>query len=154
MMEYSTAHITDEYAAAAQLFREYAAAININLDFQHFDEELDELQQMYAPPLGGIILCRDAEKCIACVGVRWQADEVAELKRMFVQPTYQGKGIGAVLLRKALALAMQCGYKKIRLDTLNTMLPAMALYKKHGFYEIPAYYHNPIPTVVYFEKEL
>jgi putative acetyltransferase len=154
MKEFITANTDKEYAAAAILFSEYAAAININLDFQHFDNELATLQQMYAVPQGGIILCREAAAYIACVAVRKINEEVAELKRMFVQPQYQGKGVGKILLEKSLALARQCGYKKIRLDTLNYMRPAIELYKAHGFYEIPAYYHNPIATAVYFEKEL
>jgi putative acetyltransferase len=154
MKAFITADTDREFAAAARLFSEYAAAININLDFQHFEEELKTLQQMYAAPQGGIILCREEDVYIACVAVRKINEEVAELKRMFVQPQYQGKGTGKVLLEKSLALARQCGYKKIRLDTLNYMHPAIELYKAHGFYEIPAYYHNPIATAVYFEKIL
>jgi putative acetyltransferase len=154
MKEFITANTGKEYAAAAILFSEYAAAINISLDFQHFENELKTLRQMYAPPVGGIILCREEETHIACVAVRKINEEVAELKRMFVQPQHQGKGIGKILLEKSLALARQCGYSKIRLDTLNYMHPAIELYKANGFYEIPAYYHNPIPTAVYFEKLL
>ncbi len=143
-----------EYAAAARLFSEYAAAINIDLGFQHFEEELTTLQQMYTAPEGGIILCRDEDIFIACVAVRKISGDIAELKRMFVQPQYQGKGTGKELLEKSLALARHCGYKRIRLDTLNYMHPAIGLYKAHGFYEIPAYYYNPIETAVYFEKIL
>jgi putative acetyltransferase len=154
MTAYITAHTREEYAAAAELFREYAAAINVNLDFQHFDEELEALQQMYGAPHGGIILCRQDEHFIACVAVRKITEDTAELKRMYVQPAHQGKGIGKLLLQKVLDMARQCGYKKIRLDTLNYMHPAIALYRHNGFYEIPAYYHNPIPTAVYFEKML
>jgi putative acetyltransferase len=154
MKEFITANTGKEYAAAARLFSEYAATININLGFQHFEEELMMLQQMYAAPEGGIILCRNEEAYIACVAVRKISIDTGELKRMFVQPQYQGKGIGKILLAKSLSLARQCGYKKIQLDTLNYMLPAIELYKAHGFYEIPAYYHNPIATAVYFEKEL
>lgn len=154
MTAFITANSTGEYAAAASLFSEYAAAININLDFQHFEEELKTLRQMYAPPAGGIILCSTGETYIACVAVRKISSGAAELKRMFVQPQYQGRGIGRLLLEKSLELARQCGYKKIQLDTLNYMHPAINLYKAFGFYEIPAYYHNPIATAVYFEKEL
>jgi putative acetyltransferase len=153
-MEYITVNTKEEYAAAATLFSQYAAAININLDFQHFEDELKTLQQMYAAPAGGIILCRTAEAYIACVAVRKTDADTAELKRMFVQPQYQGRGLGKILLQKSLALARQCGYKKIQLDTLNYMHPAIELYKAHGFYEIPAYYHNPIATAIYFEKIL
>jgi ribosomal protein S18 acetylase RimI-like enzyme len=31
---------------------------------------------------------------------------------------------------------------------------AIHLYRGTGFYEIPAYYANPIPTAIYFEKKL
>jgi ribosomal protein S18 acetylase RimI-like enzyme len=55
-----------------------------------------------------------------------------------------------ILLEKAVSL----GYQKMRLDTLGTMLPAISLYKKYGFYEIPSYYHNPNETVVFMEKLL
>ncbi len=154
MKEFIQANTDKEYAAAAILFSEYAAAININLDFQHFKEELVMLRQMYAAPAGGIILCRDEEAYIACVAVRKISIDTGELKRMFVQPQYQARGIGKKLLEKSLVLARQCGYKKIKLDTLNYMHTAIELYKAQGFYEIPAYYHNPIDSAVYFEKEL
>jgi len=48
--------------------------------------------------------------------------------------------------------AFENGYSTMRLDTLDSMLPAIGLYKKNGFYEIPAYYHNPNEGVVYMEK--
>ena len=73
---------------------------------------------------------------------------------MYVKPNLQQKGVGKMLLVKALQLAKDCDYSVIRLDTLNYMLPAIHLYKQAGFYEIAAYYHNPIATAVYFEKLL
>jgi ribosomal protein S18 acetylase RimI-like enzyme len=73
---------------------------------------------------------------------------------MYVQPAHQHKGIGKILLEKSIALAQNCHYKFVRLDTLNYMTPAINLYKKYGFYEIAPYYHNPVATAVYFEKKL
>jgi ribosomal protein S18 acetylase RimI-like enzyme len=109
---------------------------------------------MYGLPNGGIILCEIDDQFVACVAVRRIDDSRAELKRMYVQPDQQQKGIGSALLDHALLLARECGYKKIQLDTLSTMTPAMKLYLKNGFVEIPPYYHNPIETAVYFEKLL
>jgi len=154
MCEYIQAVSQEHYQAAAFLFKEYAEWLNINLSFQHFDEELQQLQNMYTLPHGGIILCRDKHIFIGCVGIRKITEEIAELKRMYVLPAYQGKGIGNEILNQALLLAKKCGYNTVRLDTLKTMLPAMNLYSKNGFKEINAYYHNPIDTVVYFEKYL
>ena len=41
---------TDDEAAA--LMRDYAASLDISLDFQDFDAELDDLPGDYAPPSG------------------------------------------------------------------------------------------------------
>jgi len=154
MQEYKIITTTEEYAAAADLFKEYAAWLNIDLSFQSFEKELAALKQMYNAADGGIILCKEDNDYIACVAIRRQQENIAELKRMYVQPLHQHKGIGKALLEHALALAKTCGYTLIRLDTLNTMAPAMNLYKRNGFYEIPPYYFNPQQTAVYFERKV
>ena len=154
MKDYITAQKDDDYKAASILFKEYAAWLNIDLGFQHFEKELENLKQMYNAADGGIILCKEANSFIACVAIRRISANTAELKRMYVKPAHQHKGIGNTLLEKSFALAQHCNYEYLRLDTLNHMLPAINLYKKYGFYEIAAYYHNPVSTAVYFEKKL
>lgn len=144
----------EEYAEAAGLFREYAAWLNIDLGFQKFEEELKALKTMYAPPYGGIILAKKGNEITGSIAIRKIENDTAELKRMYVRPLYQQQGIGANLLKEALLLAKNSGYKKIQLDTLSSMTPAINLYKKNGFYEIPPYYHNPESNAVYFEKIL
>jgi hypothetical protein len=50
---------TDEhYSNAAELFKEYALWLNIDLTFQHFEEELSQLKSMYGLPLGAVILAK------------------------------------------------------------------------------------------------
>ena len=154
MPEYILAGTDEAYKAAAKLFSEYAAWLDIDLCFQHFDEELATLEKMYAPPYGGIILCKENNEYIACVALRKISDDTAELKRMFVQEAHQQKGIGNELMIRSLKLARQSGYKMIRLDTLGHMRPAINLYKKFGFRETSPYYHNPHSTAVYFELTL
>ena len=154
MSSFSLANTANDYAAAQEMFRAYAAAININLDFQHFEEELSNLSKMYSPPQGGIILASDHESVIGCVAIRRINESEGELKRMYVSPEYQNKGFGKILLQKALMLARECNYEKVKLDTLNYMSAAIHLYQQAGFYEIPPYYSNPISTAVYFEIEI
>lgn len=154
MPEYIHVSENNEYEAAAKLFREYADWLNIDLCFQRFEEELLQLKTMYGPPGGGIILARADGEFAGCVAVRNIGEAICELKRMYVKAGYRNKGIGAALLHEALELATKYGYKKIRLDTLSNMTPAIHLYKANGFYEIAAYYHNPEDTAVYFEKLL
>ena len=154
MLDYIIVSNENEYRIAANLFQEYAEWLGIDLGFQKFEDELLTLQKMYGHPKGTIILCNSDNEYIACVAVRPIDNKIAELKRMYVKPDFQRKGIGEELLRLSLAFAKNAGYEKARLDTLNTMLPAMNLYTKNGFKEIPAYYYNPEPTAVYFEKSL
>jgi ribosomal protein S18 acetylase RimI-like enzyme len=42
----------------------------------------------------------------------------------------------------------------MRLDTVSSMVPAIALYKSLGFKEIPPYRFNPIQGAVYLELKL
>ncbi len=151
---YKQAINEQDYEMAGKLFRQYANWLNIDLSFQHFDEELKELKMMYAAPKGCIILFESADSISGCVAIRKIDDRIAELKRMYVTPSLQNKGVGSGLLNEALFFARNAGYKKVRLDTLSHMTSAMNLYKKNGFYEIPAYYNNPESNAVFFEITL
>ena len=154
MSSFILASTASEYAAAVSMFRAYAADININLDFQHFEEELADLPKMYSPPQGGIILVKEQELLIGCVAIRRINEREGELKRMYIDPAHQNMGLGKILLQKALQLAQDCQYEKVKLDTLNYMSAAIHLYQQAGFYEIAPYYPNPISTAVYFELEM
>ena len=154
MIRYTIADSVSNYHHASLLFQEYAKWLNIDLSFQNFEDELNSIKVMYSGKKAILILGYDNFDCIACVGVRKIDEVTAELKRMYVKPMYQRKGIGQSLLNQSLAFAKNAEYKKIRLDTLEHMAPAMNLYLSNGFYKIEPYYFNPEPNAVYFEKEL
>ena len=154
MVNIITANTNADYEAAAILFQEYATWLNIDLSFQNFDDELNQLRTMYSFPEGTILLAKENDIFIGCVAVRKKENDIAELKRMYIKPSYRQKGIATMLLENSLLIATTLGYKKIRLDTLANMTPAINLYKQHGFYEIEPYYFNPEENAVFFEKLL
>jgi putative acetyltransferase len=154
MPEIIRASTKEHFVAAAVLFKEYAAWLNIDLGFQQFDEELLNLEEMYSEPSGAIFLLQNETVFVGCVGVRKKEEGIAELKRMYLQEPARKTGGGSLLLSTALEAATLLGYTKIRLDTLATMTPAINLYKKNGFYEIAPYYFNPEDNAVFFEKTL
>ena len=60
-------------------------------------------------------------------------DEVAVLSILAVTPDFQGSGIGAKMVQKAISIAQKNNKKAIRLDTTATNTPAQRLYKRLGF---------------------
>ena len=133
----------EQISNAVSLFQEYAASLNISLDFQNFEEELKVVESMYGQPEGLLILVYDDINPIACAAFRKLNPTVCEVKRMYVKPAYRKHFIGDRMMKILIEHAQSVGYKLMRLDTLDTMTPAISLYKKHGFYEIDAYYFNP-----------
>jgi len=154
MPEYILANSQLEYEAAQLLFNEYAQWLNIDLCFQNFDKELQQLSIMYAATTGGIVLCKKGNDFIGCSAIRKIDTTSCELKRMWVQLPYQKLGIGETLLKECIALAKKLNYKEIRLDTLKRLQPAIKLYKKYNFIETEAYYKNPNNDVVYMKLVL
>lgn len=154
MVDYILAITKEEYAAAANLFTEYAEWLKIDLCFQNFTKELEGLEIMYSPSDGGIVLCKMQDKFIGCAAIRKIDENACELKRMWVQLPYQKMSIGEKLLQECIALAKQLNYTEIRLDTLQRLQPAIQLYKKYNFVETEAYYKNPNSDVVYMKHLL
>jgi len=144
----------EEFAIGKFLFQEYSNSLNIDLCFQNFEKELEEINIQYNHPYGGLILILYDSKYIACAGIRKFEDGICELKRMYIKPEYRGFGLGKKLVKKSIKLAAELGYKKIRLDTLSSMKAAVHLYKQNGFKEMVPYRFNPSEDVLYFEKDI
>jgi len=148
-----------DVAAARALFEEYAAALDVDLCFQGFADELASLPGAYAPPRGRLLLAGAPSAPIGCVALRplpadAPATATCEIKRLYVRPAARGTGLGAALARAILAEARAIGYREARLDTLASMTAAQALYASLGFRECAAYYHNPLGGTVYMALAL
>ena len=144
----------DEILGAKKLILEYIQWLNQDLSFQNIDDELSNFPQKYKEPEGSFIIAKENNDVIGCVGFTNIGDKICEMKRLFVNDNYKGKGIGKKLVEKIIEYAKLKKYKIIRLDTINTMEAALNLYYKIGFYEIEPYYNNPHNDIVYLEKML
>lgn len=133
-----------------QLFQEYQSSLGFQLDFQNFQQELQDLPGAYAPPRGHIIL----ESGAGCVALRPLDDTTCEMKRLYVRPDQRGTGLGRRLAQQIIEKARQLGYQRMVLDTLDTMESALTLYRSLGFEETEAYCYNPFPNAVFMELRL
>src|SRR6266705_137055 len=146
----------DEYIAnGRELFKEYAAWLEIDLCFQNFDQELAGLPGDYAPPDGRLLLAQRNNQIAGCIALRKIGDGICEMKRLFVRPAFRGLGLGRSLIESVIREARAIGYTAMRLDTLPPkMNDAIALYHVFGFQEIAPYYKNPVPGAKFMELSL
>ncbi len=91
----------------------------------------------------------------ACVG----SPDTAEIKRMYVQPSHRGAGVGRALLDELITAAGRTGYERVRLDSPDFMTAAHGLYRASGFVDIGPYPESEIPDAykshwVFMERTL
>jgi len=154
MSEIHEAMTKEDLQLASTLFEEYAASLEISLDFQDFATEVANLPGCYASPEGSILLAFSDGRLAGCVALRKLEDGICEMKRLFVRPAFRGLKIGNALADAVIRKARDLGYVRMRLDTLASMHQARALYTSLGFREIGAYCYNPFEDAVFMELAL
>lgn len=154
-LAFAQAETPAQLAQARELFLEYAQSLGFSLCFQNFDRELASLPGGYAPPEGRLLLAEHEGKVVGCVALHKLEAGICEMKRLYLRPIARGKGLGRLLADRIIAEALQIGYHRMRLDTVEpVMKDAVAMYRKLGFKEIAPYCSNPMSGVIYMELEL
>ena len=137
------------------LIIEYTQSLNRDLSFQSFKQELSDLSLKYGHDQGELLCALNAEnEVIGCVAYHKHSDERCEMKRLFVKPDYRKEHAGDALVNAIIEHARLAGFKEMVLDTIEPFKAAIHLYHKYGFYEIEAYYYNPMDDVIYMKKNL
>jgi putative acetyltransferase len=142
-------------AQARELFQEYAQSLGVNLCFQNFEQELAGLPGRYDPPDGRLLLAEYDGQLAGCVALHKWESGICEMKRLYLRPSFRGKGLGRVIAEKIIAEARSIGYLRMRLDTIEPLMKdAVEMYRKLGFREIAPYRPNPIAGAMYMELQL
>ena len=134
-----------------RLFEEYADSLEINLDFQGFQEELTALPGDYAAPGGCLLLALWEGHVAGCVALRQFSPSICKMKRLYTRPQFRGLRIGQALCEEVIVRARRLGYERMRLDTLPSMVQAKGLYLSLGFREIEPYRFNPVEGASFME---
>jgi ribosomal protein S18 acetylase RimI-like enzyme len=142
----TTATAADVPAIVEPLFFEYGEWVAKNLKEEfgitytdadlrlHHEAFRAELPGLLGP--GGRLLVARLDHEPVGVGALRPVDETtAEIKRMYVRPTGQGRGIGRAILTGLVQHAIRKKYETVRLETLRFMTAARAMYRSYGFVE-------------------
>lgn len=90
-----------------------------------------------------------------CGGIKLVGTEYGEIKRMYVRPSYQGRGFGRLLLEHLTDYAHDRGVGVLRLETGIYQTAAIALYERMGFDRIgPFAEYFDDPMSIFFEKRI
>lgn len=119
---------------------------------------LADLPQLHSPPDAMCLLARGAYgDPIGTGGFIRLSPTTAEMKRVYVTPAGQGRGLGRRLVTTLIEGARAAGYRHMVLDTMHFLTPAIRLYESLGFTPHPGYLpdHAALgPLVRCFEKDL
>jgi putative acetyltransferase len=80
------------------------------------------VEQM-AGPYTTVFVAREKGAAVACGALRRHAGGVGEVKRMYTEPAFQSRGIGARILGEIEALARREGLQRLVLETGHRMPP-------------------------------
>ena len=139
-----------ELTSAAALFHAYAASLPIDLSPQGFQQELDSLPGLYAPPGGELLLAKRGDHVLGCIALKpLEPPRIAEFKRLYVRPQARGLGVGKALVaaaqRRRNVSVMRSAGHAVHLKE------AIAVQQGYGF--IPFLYGNhPYPGLVCLGK--
>jgi GNAT superfamily N-acetyltransferase len=119
-----------------------AASYGLSFDIDAMLTSDIEDRAKFYPPSGRFYVIRLAGANVGVGCLRRITPSVAEIQRMYVQPHVRGVGAGRLLLQQLLSDARAIGYEAVRLESLQFLSAAHALYKSVGFAEITPYDEN------------
>jgi putative acetyltransferase len=126
----------DDVFTVRQLFTEYRGELGDDYAIGGcgLNEEILALPGVYAQPGNFILLAYDSfGNAMGCLALTQFDKEIGEVKRMYVNPAYRGRGVGQSLMSMLVAKARAQGYKKLYLDSLHRFKAAHAIYFSQGF---------------------
>lgn len=133
---------------------QYFAELNLRFE-GGFDPSIsisadaDELRS----PAGLFVVATLRSEPIGCGALKFHTNEPTELKRMWVDPSARGLGIGRRLLSELEAEAERRGSRMVRLETNKSLTEAIALYRSTGYLEVRPF-NDEVYADHWFQKRL
>lgn len=102
-----------------------------------------------------VVVAYQDNKPVGCGAIKEYAENVMEVKRMFLTRDLRGNGIASLVLSELEKWAKELGTLKCILETGRKQPEAVRLYEKNGYRQIPNYgQYTGVENSVCFEKKL
>lgn len=136
------------------IIREYVDWLAMDLSYRGFEEEMARFDALFTLPSGLFFIAEADQHIAGCAGLLRHSDNVAEVKRLYVRPSFRGHALGARLLAAVTAKARALGFSRLILDAVPQTVVAQRLYTATGFVETEPYYPDPVPGTRFFALTL
>jgi putative acetyltransferase len=116
------------------------------------DQHLLTVEQLAEPGMRFLVV-RRAGEAVAC-GALAPRTGYMEIKRMWVEPSARGLGLGKAILARLEEEATRLGFVELRLETGVHNAEAIALYESQGYVTIPRFgeYENSPLSLCYAKR--
>lgn len=154
IVEVRDAKLPNDIDAIRRLWVDYLTWGNNNMETLYGvhphnpDEQVEkDIQAIdkFRPPNGRLLLAFIDNKACGIGCLKSINEDIGEVKRMYVNPSFTKVGAGRAILQSLINAATETGYKKVRLDSPKFMEAAHSLYRSVGFKDIPVYPEVEIP---------
>ena len=136
-------------------FRELVRRLDIDLKIRDGEDHSFYAQFNKIDMIQYAVVAYDKEVPVGCGAIKEHAQDIMEVKRMYVSPGNRGRGIASKILKELELWCKELSYKKCVLETGKKQPEAIALYKKNNYKIIPNFgqYEN-VENSICFEKKL
>jgi GNAT superfamily N-acetyltransferase len=111
----------------------YAREMGLDLTFEGYVAgTLEHFARPTDPARERFWLAESGSRLVGSIAILRNAEEVAQLRWLVVDPAFRGHGIGKRLVQEAVAFAREAGYRSLFLETLEELPVAAALYRSAG----------------------
>lgn len=114
-------------------FQKLIALLDIDIQERDGEDHVFFAQFNKTDNIKNAIVIYDDQIAVGCGAFKFYKEDVAEIKRMYVDPKTRGKGIASKILIELESWAREENYTSCILETGHKYPEAVALYKKNGF---------------------
>ncbi len=120
-------------------FRELICKLDSELSIRNGDTQFQYDMYNKIPFIETVVIAYWNDKAVGCCCFKAFENKTVEVKRMYLDTDYRGKGIAQKMLSEIESWAKEKGFSDTVLETGYKMIEAIHLYKKMGYSQIPNY---------------
>jgi GNAT superfamily N-acetyltransferase len=150
-MELRRYHATDA-ESVWQLHHAGLEQMGVDLGDGPWDDDLRDIEGSYRD--GTFLVGLFEGRVVALGGIRRTSETAGEVRRIRIDPEFQGRGLGERMMRSLERHARKAGLRRLMLDTTAKQEPARRLFEKCGFRECGTTEALDGSEMILYEKDL